>query len=138
MFSFIDTPLCLGPFLIVIDDPAISCSGAWTKSVGSYSCITGASPQSQHSGPLTILISLAGCHFTGQRGHYVLADLNRINTSRSLSPALRFTKCPLVHLGPRRDPETPETLGDIPDIKRLPSVQTAVIRLHLIMRTRYT
>ena len=85
-------------------------------------------PDHNHSTRVLSNIDQLGCwcHFTGQEGHYVLADLKRI-TSYSLSLALRFTKCPLVHLGPRRDPETPETLRDIPDIKRLPSVQTAVI-----------
>ena len=124
MFSFIDTLLCPGPFLIVIDGPAISCSGAWTKTVGSYSCITGAWPQSQHSGPSRI-DQQGWC----QGGQYILADLKRI-TPHSLSCS-QVHKVPACPLRTRRDPETPETLTDIPDMERLPS-ETAVIRLHLI------
>ena len=96
VFSFIDTLLCLRPFLIVIDGPAISCR-VWpgTKSVGSYSCITGA--QTTITAALRTREIDRGevfrTFYRWSKGSEYILDLKRI-MSGSVSLPLRLTKSP--------------------------------------------
>lgn len=125
VFSFIDTLLCLRPFLIVIDGPAISCR-VWpgTKSVGSYSCITGA--QTTITAALRTREIDRGVHWSLQdilpvvKGVRVYLGLKEDYEWLS-KPSSQVYKVPASLYDPDMA-ETPETQRDIPDIGDADSV----------------